>query len=65
MPGINNRVICKFVKILLFKTVTSTLLTCGCESWKIYLSVSLKKRRPSEIFRKKYLKANIWRENGM
>ena len=44
MPGINNRVICKFVKILLFKTVTRKVLTCSCESWKIYLSVSLKKR---------------------
>ena len=42
MPGINNRVICKFVKILLFKTVTRKVLTCSCESWKIYLSLSKK-----------------------
>jgi len=49
---------CKFVKMRLFKTITRTVLKCGCETCKIYLS--RKERWLTELFWKKYLKANVW-----
>ena len=38
MPGIKSLSTCKFVKIQIFKAFTRTVLTCGCESWKLSLN---------------------------
>lgn len=58
MSGIKSLIACKIVKIRLFKTLTRTVLTYGCEACKLFLSQE--KRRPYELFGKKYLKVNIW-----
>ena len=61
MLGNKSRLTCKFVKIQIFKALTRTVLTCGCEN-----TLSLKKR-PSEHFERNDLKRIFGqaRENGM
>jgi hypothetical protein len=41
---IKSRMVCKFVKVRLYKTLIRTVLPYGCESWKLS-----KKTRPSEL----------------
>jgi len=45
------RIACKFVIIRLFKTLTRTVVTCGCEMWKlsVCLSVCLSKKKRADL----------------
>jgi len=49
MPGIKSRMTHIFVKIRLFKTLTRTVLTCGCEIWE--LSISKKEKSFGTLFK--------------
>ena len=73
MPGIKILIACQFVIIRLFKTLIRTVVTCGCEMWKLSLSLSLslKKKRgilnsfERNIFRPMFTEREREREGGV